>query len=194
MAKPLQQIRKEAGYRSAREFADACGFTQSTMTRYEKEPDNIPVKAAWRIADVLGCTIDVVVGRESEVTADLRGEVQARYDALAPSLRKSLDDYLSFLETRESEPESACHGELEECYMDLFKVYLLMFLEDKSRLGRDEALPDGSSDQIRERFLGFVNAKAIERSEVFTENEEVIEGVMRAYDRFYPKPHGLPGL
>ena len=61
VGKSLQELRRDAGYRSVREFAEACGITQSSMTRYEREPDNIPIKSAWKIADVLGCSVDDIV-------------------------------------------------------------------------------------------------------------------------------------
>jgi len=194
MAKSLQQLRKDAGYRTAREFAEACGFTPSSLARYEKEPDAIPVKSAWKMADVLGCTIDDVVGRESQITADLRGEIQARYEALPASLRPSLTDYLGFLEMRADEAESVYRKEIEDCYTDMFKVYLVMFLESLSQEEKNDVLLFGSSDLTREKFQHFLYTKVIEKSSCIPQGGEVIQGVMRAYDRFYttPRPSADP--
>ena len=186
MAKTLQQLRKDAGYRTAREFAEACGFTPSSLARYEKEPDAIPVKSAWKMADVLGCAIDDVVGRESQITADLRGEIQARYEALPASLRASLTDYLDFLEMRADEAESVYRQEIEDCYTDMFKVYLVMFLESLSQDEKNEVLLFGSSDLTRRKFQDFLCSKVIEKSDCIPQGGEVIQGVMRAYDKFYP--------
>ena len=51
----LQRLRREAGYRSAKEFAEALGIPGSTYARYERAGDGadcgIPLSAAWQIAD-----------------------------------------------------------------------------------------------------------------------------------------------
>ena len=101
--KTLQGLRREAGYRSAREFAERLGIPAPTYARYERQPDTpdtkIPMGAAWRIADALGCTIDLVVGREREEGEGAR--VQRMYDALTPGSRERVDEYLDFIEYRE---------------------------------------------------------------------------------------------
>lgn len=100
----LQRLRREAGFRSAKEFAAELGVPESTYARYERAtegPDcGIPLSAAWAIADRLGESIDVVVGRESMdvphvVTLDERA------DALGPEGRRMLADFMDYLEARE---------------------------------------------------------------------------------------------
>ena len=63
----LQRLRREAGYRSAKDFAAVLGIPTSTYARYERQPEGpdcaIPLSSAWQIADALGCSIDLVVGR-----------------------------------------------------------------------------------------------------------------------------------
>ena len=79
----LQRMRREASFRSAKDFAE-CG---------------IPLPSAWAIADELGCSIDLVVGREDiDAAAD---SIQGRVEALSRTGREMHDDYLRFLEFRE---------------------------------------------------------------------------------------------
>ena len=187
MGRTIQQLRKDAGFRTAREFAEACDFTPSSLARYEKEPDNIPVKSAWKMADVLGCSIDDIVGRESELTADLRGDVQRRFDGLPQPLQESLDDYLGYLEAKAERVGDAMRQELDGGYMDIFKLYLVIFMEGMSEEEKNETLMYGASDRMRERFQQFACAKVFESAGNFMDGEEVMRGVMRAYDEFYPK-------
>ena len=101
----LQRLRRQAGYRSAKEFAEALGIPSSTYSRYERAGDGadcgIPLSAAWAIADKLGCSIDLVVGREDidEPVNDMLGN---RIATLSHSSFELLDDYLRFLEFRDN--------------------------------------------------------------------------------------------
>lgn len=101
----LQRLRRDAGYRSAQAFAEELGIPRSTYTHYEQCPDGpdtcIPVKAAWRIADALGSTIDLVVGR-ADVDAD-PAPVQTFYNSLSGSGRDRMDEYMKLLAYREAE-------------------------------------------------------------------------------------------
>lgn len=101
----LQRMRREAGYRSAKDFAESVGIPMSTYARYERAGDGaecgIPLPSAWAIADALGCSIDLVVGREDIDSAAVAGSIQERADALSRAGREMLDDYLCFLEFRE---------------------------------------------------------------------------------------------
>lgn len=102
----LQRLRREAGYRSAREFAAELSIPASTYARYERQPDTpecaIPLGAAWAIADALGVSIDLVVGRE-DIDAPDPAPVQTRYDALSKADQQRADEYLDFLELRTAE-------------------------------------------------------------------------------------------
>ena len=64
----LQHLRREAGYRSAKDFAEQVGIPGSTYARYERaveDPDcGISPFSAWQIADALSNNIDLVVGSE----------------------------------------------------------------------------------------------------------------------------------
>lgn len=102
----LQRLRREAGYRSAKDFAEAIGVPVSTYARFERAGDGpdcgIPLPRLWAIADALGCTIDLVVGRE-DVDAPRHDSVQSRYDALGPAGRQLVESYLSYVEESESQ-------------------------------------------------------------------------------------------
>lgn len=92
MPNSLQNLRKEAGYRTAKDFAEAVDIPAPTYTRYEQEPAKIPIERAWIIADFLGCTIDAVVGRTPIKPSEMRGPVQRVYDALSDKNKGLLDD------------------------------------------------------------------------------------------------------
>ena len=100
----LQRLRREAGYRSAKKFAEALGIPGSTYARYERAGDGadcgIPLPAAWQIADKLDCSIDLVVGRED---IDRPDGLQKRIQALPSSSIAALESYLCFLEHHSSE-------------------------------------------------------------------------------------------
>lgn len=97
----LQRLRREAGYRRAKDFAAEVGIPASTYARYERNPDGpacgIPMAAAWAIADKLGCSIDLVVGRE-DIDAPAPDSIQSRYDALTPEGRELVNGYLAYVE------------------------------------------------------------------------------------------------
>lgn len=100
----LQRLRRQAGYRSAKDFAEELGIPSSTYARYERAGDGadcgIPLPAAWQIADALGCSIDLVVGREG-IDTPKPDSVQPRYDALSPEGRALVDSYLAYVELGE---------------------------------------------------------------------------------------------
>ena len=99
----LQRMRREAGFRSAKDFAERVGIPISTYARYERAGDGpecgIPLPSAWAIADALGCSIDLVVGREDIDAAGY--SIRERVEALSRTGREMHEDYLRFLEFRE---------------------------------------------------------------------------------------------
>lgn len=101
MGRNLQDLRREAGYRNSKDFAAAIGVPASTYSRYEGQPDAIPIRQAWAIADFLGCPIDAVVGREQGGWA--RGEVQRFYDGISDEGRRLMDDFMAYVAHRERE-------------------------------------------------------------------------------------------
>ena len=59
----LQVMRKRAGFKSAREFAERYGYNVSTFTKYEQGTAMMSLELAWEFADLLDCTIDELAGR-----------------------------------------------------------------------------------------------------------------------------------
>ena len=100
----LSGLRADAGYRSAKDFAAALGVPTSTYSRWEngaQGPDSaIPIAAAWAIADKLGTTIDVVVGREPRQAPEGR-DLNAFYDRLTEGSQRILDELTQWLDFRD---------------------------------------------------------------------------------------------
>lgn len=100
---PLADLRREAGYRSSKDFAAALGIPATTYSRYERtldDPDSgVPIRAAWSIADKLGCSIDAVVGRAQ--TSGEERDLNATYHSLSESGKTMLDEYVKFLDFRD---------------------------------------------------------------------------------------------
>lgn len=157
MAKNIQDLRREAGYRSAKDFAEAMGIALSTYNRYENQPEAIPLKQAWAIADFLGCSIDMVVGREPVSAADMRGDVQKFYDGLSGRGREMMDGYMEFVSFKEAEEAEAQREEEERKYAVLLDYYESLFLKALSDdPGYMERVMYVRKPDIRESFLEFL--------------------------------------
>jgi transcriptional regulator with XRE-family HTH domain len=104
-AVPLRELRRAAGFRTGREVAAALGVPATSYSRWERSPQGpgstIPLRQAWALADLLGCTIDAVVGRDGGCDDDGDGRVGAAYRALSDGGRERLDEYLQFLALRD---------------------------------------------------------------------------------------------
>lgn len=66
----LKDLRKAAGYKSAREFAEAVGINPSTYANYEHGSREPGLEQAASIARALGCSIDDIVGSEAGLDGD----------------------------------------------------------------------------------------------------------------------------
>ena len=92
----LQRLRREAGYRSAKDFAEVLNIPSSTYARYERAVEcpecGIPLAAAWQIADALGCSIDLVVGRT----------IDERVAVLSLTNQEAIIGFLGYLEQLEA--------------------------------------------------------------------------------------------
>lgn len=84
----LQALRKKAGWKSARAFAEAHGWPVRTYTHYEQGDRDMNLQVAWEIADALGCTLDELAGRTFEPAS-----VFPDYDALDPTGREKVRSY-----------------------------------------------------------------------------------------------------
>lgn len=64
MKTQLQAMRKRAGFKSAKAFADHVGINVSTYTKYEQGMSEMSLERAWTFADALDCTLDELAGRK----------------------------------------------------------------------------------------------------------------------------------
>lgn len=105
MAKRLLELRRAAGFSTAKEFAESMGIPPTTYTRYESQPGKIPLRTAWTLADHFGVSIDEVVGRTSPLREDCRGEEQRAFDELLPRSQEEVRDFMGFLAERDAREE-----------------------------------------------------------------------------------------
>lgn len=181
MASALLELRKQAGFKNAKDFAAAEGIAEATYARYESSPEKIPLKSAWQLADRFGVPIDVIVGRRAVDVASLRGKVQEAYEALSERSRASLDDYLTFLAQRD-EREEREREERERrrydavCYR-LEQVFLAGLEEDDPNL-----FAFGTGERMRAAFEAYVNRRADELQEPDVRSTSAKQ-IMAAYDR-----------
>lgn len=175
MASALLELRKQAGFKNAKDFAAAEGIAEATYARYESSPEKIPLKSAWQLADRFGVPIDVIVGRRAVDVASLRGRVQEAYEALSERSRASLDDYLAFLvQQDEREARERCRYDAV-CYR-LEQVFLARLEEDDPKL-----FAFGTGERMRAAFEAYVNRRADELQE--PDARTSAKQIMAAYDR-----------
>ena len=92
----LQELRKKAGFQSAVAFAEHYGINAGTYTNYEQGKRNLTLEKAWEFADLLGCSLDELAGRQwppegASAPADpMREELVRCYDASTAENRHSL--------------------------------------------------------------------------------------------------------
>lgn len=187
MASALQDLRKSTGYKTSKEFAALMGIPATTYSRYENEPEKIPLKTAWVLADKLGCSIDLIVGRTAldapqSGADDLRGRVQRLYDDLSPRLKESLDDYMAFLVAKNADEQKRREAEERRRYEIIASRLERVFYAELDREGSDELL-FGDDEAIRAAFEEYVNRRADERHE--PEVRSGVRQIMKAYDRLH---------
>ena len=179
MSKDLQQLRKDAGFKSSRDFADECDFTYSTYARYEGEPAIIPTKSAWKIADVLGCTIDDVVGRETPTSAGAK--MQKRYDALDAEGRALVDQFMKFAESEYVDRQEFMRKEHEEERKRRFTYYLLDLFSQRAKEGDPVKPNEEKTEEFRATFEKHVMRALADTRMPIEEVVEEYEGIMWAY-------------
>lgn len=85
----LQKVRKEAGFRSAKAFAEHVGMSPNTYTAFEQGRHALSLEQAWLFADALG----EAMGRHVSLD-ELAGRDWPRIEAsLSPEERRLLDAY-----------------------------------------------------------------------------------------------------
>lgn len=162
MAKTIKDLREEKGYRSAREFADAVGIATSSMSRYDKDPETIPMKHAIAMANLLGCSIDEIVGRVPITSG--KNELQEFYDGLLPETRALMDEFIEFARMKDEGTRRKQQAEEDGKYDRLCQYHERMFrqaLYDSADFG-DLVEFDTPADE-RAAFLLFLRDKAAEK-------------------------------
>lgn len=182
MAKTIQDLRREKGFRSSREFADAIGVSPSSLSRYDKDPDTIPVKVAWAMADKLGCSIDEIVGRE-HVTSG-KSDLQDAYDAMGPDARALVDEFMEFARAKDERAKRERRAQEDRKYDAYAYRYERMFLDSLAD-GADfgSMVVFGSPAEERAAFESFLYDKAAEKwrpgvEEELLADEEDLRGGM----------------
>lgn len=190
MASNLLELRKAAGYKNANDFAEAHGIPASTYARYESNPDKIPMDRAWQLADILGTTIDAIVGRKAPAPGTARGEVQLEYDGLTPEARALADELREFVLMKDEKIRERRRREEERPYEALCYQYeqqMLSQMRDGAAFG--ELVAFDSAEAARTTFESFLQEQAAKkRGGISTKaqkivDDQVIEKIMAAYDR-----------
>lgn len=161
MASALQELRKAAGYKTAKEFAAGLDIPATTYGRYESAPEKIPLSSAWVIADALGCTIDAVVGRSEPDPSATRGDAQRMYDDLSEDSRGLTDMFMAMLKGRDQFKRKEKLWEESDRnikYVRYYERLLDQASETDGELG--DILIFGSDDQKENAFYEFVSARA----------------------------------
>ena len=187
MASALQNLRKSSGYKTSKEFAALMGIPATTYSRYEGAPDKIPLKTAWTLADKLGCSIDLVVGRvdldvPDSGTDDLRGNVQRLYDDLSPHLKKSLDDYIAFLVAKNADEKKRREAEESRRFEIITSRLERLFYAELDRKNADYLL-FSEDDYLRAAFEEYVRHRLQERCT--SDFGDGLKRIMEAYDRIH---------
>lgn len=138
MTKTLQDLRREAGYKSAKDFAEAVGISESSYSRYEANPENINMKAAIKLADFLGCSLDMIMGREPVTIEDMRGDVQKFYDSLTPKSKELFDEFAGFIQLRDIEIREKARQEEVEKYLQIASSFEQRLYADASGIDRGD--------------------------------------------------------
>lgn len=194
MASTLLLLRRQAGYKSSRDFAEKIGVPAPTYTRYESNPDKIPLRNAWAIADELGCSIDAVVGRcgFDDVMAN-RGQVQIEYDALSEEGRELMDDMREVVQLREQKKRDRRERRDGARYAALCVHYEVVMATETEREAPFEAFGElGDGEGYRQAFNEFLvkRAEAKRRQageqdskKAIARDENTVARIMEAFDR-----------
>lgn len=102
----LKRLRKEAGYKSRREFADALGgsFNERRITSWENGERMMSLEQACVLADFLHCSLDELAGRRFVPAAappdEGHREIVSAYDSLSEEGREVAVNVVSGLSAR----------------------------------------------------------------------------------------------
>lgn len=164
MSSTLQDLRKEAGFRTAKDFAEAVGIPAPTYTRYEQDPLKIPIDRAWKIADGLHCSIDAVVGREHIDVNDMRGDFQKYFDSLSPDSQGLLEVIAAAIKGRENVKKKEARAKEEaryDAYLSYYEQAFVESLDAGSTLG--DSVIFGSDEEKRTAFERYLIERATKK-------------------------------
>ena len=100
----LQRIRKRAGY-NQQEMSDLLGVKKRTYGSWEREEVMMSLKQAYNVTEVLGCTLDELVGRQPPKPGSYADANQQRLNNYYESLNeKSKDDLVGFVRSFAADP------------------------------------------------------------------------------------------
>lgn len=190
MASNLLELRRAAGYRNASDFAVAHDIPASTYSRYESNPDKIPIDRVWQLADIFGTTIDTIVDREKPEPATTRGEIQREYEELCPETRALADEFRAFLRDKDEKIKMRKRRDEERPYEALCHQYeMQMFSEMRKEAPFGEVVAFDSAEAARSAFKGYLEDQAAKkRGKLATKVQKIIDDntiakIMEAYDR-----------
>lgn len=176
----------KAGYSSARSFAEAIGVPATTYTRYENNPERIPMQVAWQLADTLGATIDQVVGREP--ADDERRRLQEAYEGLLPRSQAEVRDLMGLFAQRDERErqDTARKARLrwDAIASRIDRAFLARLAED----GPSELLLTGTDEELRQAYEAFArewvvgSERPLNPYEPEVRDEAALEAVMDSYD------------
>lgn len=89
----LERLRKEAGYRSRKSFAEAFGSNERQIKAWECGERKLRLEDACGIADFLHCTLDELAGRDfspADYSDTGQAELNACYENMNPSGKEML--------------------------------------------------------------------------------------------------------
>lgn len=84
----LQELRKAAGFKSAKAFAVKYGINPGTYTNYEQGVTGLSLEKAWEFADIFDCSLDELAGRDRP-KRDYADPQQAQLNAMYERLEES---------------------------------------------------------------------------------------------------------
>nr|DAH99649.1 MAG TPA: helix-turn-helix domain protein [Caudoviricetes sp.] len=143
----MQMLRKKAGL-TLKQLGKAVDKAESTISQYEsgrREPDN---ETLLRIADVLGCSVDYLLGREDTKTPAPEGRGGEGADAAAADISEA--DVRAWLQA---------HG--DELTPDEFVQLFGMGSSDAAILAICQLLPDEQKAALVEMVRSLAKSQGL---------------------------------
>ena len=100
MKTQLKKLRKMCGYQTQEQFAEKLGVPATRYGAWERGTNEMSLSVAYRITEILGCTLDELVGREAPAlnyTDSQQRDLNSCYEKLDEDGEKKLLDYANDL-------------------------------------------------------------------------------------------------